>query len=90
MDHIAYRAGIASSKILFAFAGVGKTRDEMREALKAEILAFNVESVSELCALDGVAQAMGVRAPAMPGSSSRVSSTARRPPARRSSSWTPP
>ncbi len=45
------------------FSGVGKTRDEMREALKAEILMFNVESVSELRALDEVARAMGVRAP---------------------------
>ncbi|HXZ32297.1 MAG TPA: diaminopimelate decarboxylase [Terriglobales bacterium] len=33
------------------FSGVGKTREEMRAALKAEILLFNVESESELQAL---------------------------------------
>ena len=33
------------------FSGVGKTRDEMLSALKADILLFNVESESELCAL---------------------------------------
>ncbi len=59
--HRALRAGIPARKIIFS--GVGKTRDEMREALKAEILMFNVESVSELRALDEVAREMGVRAP---------------------------
>ena len=34
------------------FSGVGKTRDEMRDALKAQILVFNVESVNELRVLD--------------------------------------
>jgi diaminopimelate decarboxylase len=57
----ALKAGVPSQKIIFA--GVGKTRDEMREALKAEILCFNVESSSELRALAETAQAMGVRAP---------------------------
>jgi diaminopimelate decarboxylase len=57
----ALRAGIPARKILFA--GPGKTRDEMREALKAEISMFNVESASELRALDEVAREMGVRAP---------------------------
>src|SRR6266545_70231 len=57
----ALRAGVPAQRILFA--GVGKTRDEMREALKAQILMFNVESASELRALDQVAQEMGVRAP---------------------------
>ena len=33
------------------FSGVGKTRDEMRAALKAEVLLFNVESESELWVL---------------------------------------
>ena len=33
------------------FSGVGKTREEMRAALKANILLFNVESESELQAL---------------------------------------
>ncbi len=57
----ALRAGVPPQKIVFA--GVGKTREEMREALKAEILLFNVESPSELSALNETAQAMGVRAP---------------------------
>src|SRR5262245_66053334 len=35
----------------------------MREALKAEILMFNVESESELDTLDQVAREMGTRAP---------------------------
>jgi diaminopimelate decarboxylase len=57
----ALRAGVPPRKIVFS--GVGKTRDEIREALKAEILMLNVESVSELRALDEVAREMGVRAP---------------------------
>ena len=38
----ALRAGVSPKKIIFS--GVGKSRDEMREALKADILMFNVES----------------------------------------------
>jgi len=57
----ALRAGFPPSRIIFS--GVGKTRDEMREALEAEILMFNVESLSELRTLDEVARELGVRAP---------------------------
>ncbi len=57
----ALRAGVPPQKIIFA--GVGKTREEMGEALKAEILCFNVESRSELRALGETAQALGARAP---------------------------
>jgi diaminopimelate decarboxylase len=57
----ALRAGIPARRIIFA--GIGKTREEMREALKAEILMFNVESSAEIRALDQVAQEMGARAP---------------------------
>ncbi len=57
----ALRAGVPPKRIIFA--GVGKTREEMREALKADILMFSVESGAELRALDQVAQEMGVRAP---------------------------
>ena len=39
----------AATKVVFS--GVGKTPDEMRAALKAEVLLFNVESESELLAL---------------------------------------
>ena len=45
------------------FAGVGKTADEMRDALAAQIRMFNVESAEELEALDAVAQSMNVKAP---------------------------
>ena len=45
------------------FSGVGKTADEMRAALKAGILCFNVESVSELHRLDRVAGELGQVAP---------------------------
>jgi len=57
----ALRAGFLPSRIIFS--GVGKTRDEMRDALEAEILMFNVESLSELRTLDEVARELGVRAP---------------------------
>ncbi|MBZ0106249.1 MAG: diaminopimelate decarboxylase [Sulfuricella denitrificans] len=45
------------------FSGVGKTADEMRLALEAGILCFNVESESELLRLDRVAGSLGKSAP---------------------------
>ncbi len=45
------------------FSGVGKTADEMRAALEAGILCFNVESASELNRLNKVAGEMGKVAP---------------------------
>lgn len=45
------------------FAGVGKTPDEMAQALDAGILLFNVESGEELEALDAVGRKLGKRAP---------------------------
>lgn len=45
------------------FAGVGKTADEMAQALSAGILFFNVESPEELELLDAVGRAQGKRAP---------------------------
>jgi diaminopimelate decarboxylase len=45
------------------FSGVGKTEREMREALDAGILCFNVESEPELTRLSAVAAAAGRRAP---------------------------
>ena len=45
------------------FSGVGKTEREMRQALDAGILCFNVESEAELARLDAVAGAAGKRAP---------------------------
>ena len=54
-------AGIPGERIVFS--GVGKTRAEMAEALRAGIAMFNVESLPELRALSEVASGMGVRAP---------------------------
>jgi len=45
------------------FAGVGKTEAEIRYALQQGILAFNVESESELAYLDHVARSANHRAP---------------------------
>jgi diaminopimelate decarboxylase len=55
------RAGVRPCEIVFS--GVGKSRRELAEALDAGILMFNVESFSELAALDETARAMGKRAP---------------------------
>lgn len=54
-------AGGQASRVVFS--GVGKTRAEMRDALAAGILCFNVESASELACLEQVAEAQGRRAP---------------------------
>ena len=54
-------AGGDAKKVVFS--GVGKTADEMRQALEAGILCFNVESESELERLNQVAGEMGQRAP---------------------------
>ena len=45
------------------FSGVGKTRAEMQQALKAGIGCFNVESEAELDVLSSVALGMGLTAP---------------------------
>ncbi len=45
------------------FSGVGKTEAEMRAALTADILCFNVESASELMRLNRVAGELGKIAP---------------------------
>ena len=59
--HGALRAGVAPERLVFA--GPGKTRDEMDQALAAGIGQFNVESPAELGALDAAARAQGTRAP---------------------------
>jgi diaminopimelate decarboxylase len=51
----------AGKKVVFS--GVGKTREEMTAALKAKILLFNVESESELRALEECAGHLGTTAP---------------------------
>lgn len=45
------------------FSGVGKTVDEIRQALSYDILCFNVESEEELRTISAVALAEGKRAP---------------------------
>ncbi len=54
-------AGGAANKVVFS--GVGKTEAEMRQALDANILCFNVESEAELLRLNDVAGQMGKVAP---------------------------
>ena len=54
----ALNAGIAPSKIVFS--GVGKTADEIVEALDAGIARFNIESRDELMLLEKMAGALGV------------------------------
>ncbi|MCZ0811488.1 MAG: diaminopimelate decarboxylase [Pseudomonadota bacterium] len=54
-------AGVPGERIVFA--GVGKTRDEMRQALEGGIRQFNVESEPEMAALNEVALSLGLRAP---------------------------
>ena len=57
----ALKAGIPAGKIVYA--GVGKTEDEIKLALKNRILMFNVESADELEEIDRVAGLMRVKAP---------------------------
>lgn len=57
----ALKAGIPPERIVFS--GVGKTEQEIEEALSAGILMFNVESLGELEALSRVAQRLGKPAP---------------------------
>jgi diaminopimelate decarboxylase len=54
-------AGGDPAKVIFS--GVGKTRAEMQQALRAGISCFNVESEAELEVLSEVALALGMRAP---------------------------
>jgi diaminopimelate decarboxylase len=50
-------AGAPASKVVFS--GVGKTRAEMRRALEAGVMCFNVESEAELAVLSQVAVSVG-------------------------------
>ena len=54
------KAGVPPQRIVYA--GVGKSRDEIAYALKADILMFNVESGQELRAIHEVASGMGAKA----------------------------
>ncbi|MBF0612153.1 MAG: diaminopimelate decarboxylase [Magnetococcales bacterium] len=55
------KVGCAANKMVFS--GVGKREDEIRAALQAGILMFNVESVAELHRINRVAGEMGLKAP---------------------------
>jgi diaminopimelate decarboxylase len=54
------KAGVPPQRIVYA--GVGKSRDEIAYALKADILMFNVESGQELRLIHEVASGMGAKA----------------------------
>lgn len=56
----ALKAGVPPAKIVFA--GVGKDAGEIAEALKADILMFNVESSAEIRAINDVAASVGKKA----------------------------
>jgi diaminopimelate decarboxylase len=56
------RAGIAGDRVVFS--GVGKSREEIREALRAGIRLINVESEAELELLSREAARLRLRAPA--------------------------
>ncbi|MCF8042092.1 MAG: diaminopimelate decarboxylase [Desulfarculaceae bacterium] len=54
-------AGVPAERIVYS--GVGKSEAEMRSALEAGILMFNIESAQELAVLNEVAGSMGKKAP---------------------------
>jgi diaminopimelate decarboxylase len=56
----ALATGFEPEKI--TFAGVGKTDEEIELALRANIHAFNVESLEELSVINGIAEKCGIRA----------------------------
>jgi diaminopimelate decarboxylase len=58
--HRALKAGIPADRIVYS--GVGKTEKEIREAAKADILMFNVESMEELDAISRQARRLKCRA----------------------------
>jgi len=58
--HRALTAGVAPQRIVYS--GVGKRPEEIRAALAADILMFNVESLPELERINEIAQGMGKKA----------------------------
>ncbi len=60
--YLLQKIGVSGKKIVFS--GVGKTREEIREALRAGILLFNVESPAELAILSEEAARLRITAPA--------------------------
>jgi diaminopimelate decarboxylase len=60
--HRLRKIGVPARRVVFS--GVGKTKEEIRDALKAGILLFNVESEPELDTLAAEAARLGLRASA--------------------------
>jgi len=58
---LALKAGIPANKIVYA--GVGKTAEEIRYALRSGILMFNIESADELISVNRIAGESGIKAP---------------------------
>lgn len=58
--YVALKAGIPANKIVFS--GVGKTREELSEAIRLEILQINAESEPELELINELALAQGKKA----------------------------
>lgn len=54
-------AGFSGDEIIFG--GVGKTDEELRDAIAAGVLLINAESAAEVRRLDEIAREMGARAP---------------------------
>ncbi|MDR2302511.1 MAG: diaminopimelate decarboxylase [Deltaproteobacteria bacterium] len=57
----ALKAGILAEKVVYS--GVGKTASEIKQALAAGILMFNVESEPELSLVSSIAKDQGLKAP---------------------------
>ena len=58
---LSLKAGYTGKDIVFS--GVGKTEREMEDAIRAQVLLFNVESEQELHVLQAVAKRLGAIAP---------------------------
>lgn len=58
---LARKAGVSPKKIVYA--GVGKTEEEIVQALKAGILMFNIESSDEMAAINRIAGVLKKKAP---------------------------
>ena len=59
--YLALKAGIPAKKIVYA--GVGKTEEEIVQALRARILMFNIESSDEMTAINRIAGELKMKAP---------------------------
>lgn len=56
----ALKAGAKAYKIIFS--GVGKTKEELRQALEYDILYINLESEAEMMLLESVAKELNLKA----------------------------